>query len=72
MLLWMTHALKRLACLGSDSMVCILRLRDLERCTLTVLRSAINTFDTALICHCLYWYLVTNFGNAGALLSPPW
>ncbi|KAJ7769197.1 hypothetical protein DFH07DRAFT_954435 [Mycena maculata] len=33
---------------------------------------ALDTFDTILNCHILYWYLVTNYLQAQALLLPVW
>ena len=32
----------------------------------------LDTVDTALCCHILYYYLVTNFLNPAALASPVW
>lgn len=32
----------------------------------------LDTFDTALCCHILYHYLVSNFLNPAAMTSPVW
>ena len=32
----------------------------------------LDAFDMALICHILYWYLITNYGNPFSLQNPVW
>lgn len=32
----------------------------------------LDTFDMCLICHILYWYLISNYGNLASLSDPVW
>ena len=32
----------------------------------------LDSFDMALICHILYWYLINNYGNVLSLSNPVW
>ncbi|PSS08918.1 hypothetical protein PHLCEN_2v3408 [Hermanssonia centrifuga] len=32
----------------------------------------LDSFDMCLICHILYWYLVSNYGNPVSLAAPIW
>lgn len=41
-------------------------------CCLNVLFRGLDTFDSFLNCHILYYYFVTNFANPLAIASPVW
>lgn len=32
----------------------------------------LDSFDMCLVCHILYWYFVTNYGNLESLSNPVW